>query len=74
MLCHVFTRNIQNIEKTHCLVQSKVNIWSYGRGTVTVLQYASEGKESTEKVRYLFIIVTSARFYLLVRRLKGCII
>lgn len=58
----VFTRHIQNTEKAHCLFQRKVNIWSHGRGTVTVVQYGSEGeKRSTEKLRYLSIIATTAR-------------
>lgn len=49
-------------KKAHCLFQRKVNIWSYGRGTVTAVQYGSEGKErSTEKVRYSSVIATTAR-------------
>lgn len=53
MLCHDSTRHIQNTEKAQCLFQRKVNIWSYGRGTVTGVQYGwMEGAgKSTEKVR-----------------------
>lgn len=54
MLCPAFTRNIQNTEKAHCLFQRKVNIWSHGRGTVTVVQYGSEGeKKVNRKVKIL---------------------
>lgn len=53
MLSHGFIRYIQNTKKAHCLFQRKVNIWSYGRGTVTGVQYGwMEGaRRSTENVR-----------------------
>lgn len=57
MLCHDFTRHIQNAKKAHCLFQRKVTIWSCGRGTVTGVQYGwmdgwMEGAgRSTEKGR-----------------------
>lgn len=52
-MCHDFTRHIQNTKKARCLFQRKVNIWSYGRGTVTGVQYVwMEGAgRSTENIR-----------------------